>query len=72
MKYTLLKKLEMANEFMVRKRGQPPDIQTLLNNWAISAEILDQIIGEEYEQRDFFCNSCKKEIALAKDKGERE
>ena len=27
-------------------------------------------IGEEYEQRDFFYNSCKKEIALAKDKGE--
>lgn len=48
----LLEKLEMSNEWLGCHKGQKKTIMTLLNNWAICGEILDQIIGEEYERRE--------------------
>ena len=46
----LLRKLETANQYLGHQRGQKRNIITLLNNWAICCQMLDQIIGEELEK----------------------
>lgn len=44
-----LEKIEMAHCWLGLQRGQKSHIITLLNNWAICNEMLEQIIGEAYE-----------------------
>ena len=47
----LLEKLEMAVCWLELQRGQKSTFLTLLDNWAFCGEILEQVIGEEYERR---------------------
>jgi len=47
----LLEKLEIAHDWLGHHKGQPCTASTLINNWAFCGEILEQIIGEEYERR---------------------
>ena len=63
----LLEKIEKANEWLGLRRGQKANIVTMLNNWAICGEILDQIIGEEYERREDMdkCLVCGKEATTS-------
>lgn len=47
----LLEKIEMAHDWLGHHKGQGCNIRTLLDNWAVCGEILEQILGEIYEKQ---------------------
>ena len=55
MNVELLRKIETAQSYLGHQRGQKRNIMTLLNNWAECCQMLEQILGEEYERTSDGC-----------------
>ena len=46
----IMNKIEIALEWSLHRRGQACNIIELMDNWAICLEMLEQILGEYYEE----------------------